>query len=389
MIEQHLSAIGRFGFTLGPTAPQEVREALALRGWVCVLPRQEITVPLDRTELVGRAVYSGWVRELDYQPDGRVDVGGVSLLALLGDGLGAGVRPTTTLVSGGSFQSAIDTNYQNGLSIQHVSGEFTLGVPTTWIWGTQGRYTLRELLDEFVGPMRGPWTSEWRSLPDGTIEFGETVGLTTPQVMCTDTKAGDDVGGLYGLHSRIGYKLDGTDYVTRVRVKAESLSAGSVQSASRSGPMDFVAGSNLDITYTIWDDTDVTTESEALAKAQVELAFARDRRELTVSCDMRPDLPRIVGIGDEVFVHAPRQLIIGDTIVTFHGQTIKPLQTRVYGMTYPITKDFTVVFAPDDWSTTVNLTQWLEPETGDATLEVGAPVRPSMALVSRARSGRF
>lgn len=87
------------------------------------------------------------------------------------------------------------------------------------------------------------------------------------------------------------------------------------------------------------------------------------------------------------YQHVDTDLGAYDTSVglTYQGQWITPVALRVYGITWPVRQGMGVVFR-DGAGTLTDLTDWVEWEEGDVTLDVGGYARTALGSVGASGS---
>lgn len=238
--------------------------------------------------------------------------------------------------------------------------------------------------------------AEWRVNPNRTFDAGTPTVLygATPTAIATSgevTASGD----LRGIRSRITVDEDVEDFTTHTHVKT---AVGSYYAATLS-PIPYItnsnagAGSLLRMSRHIDASTANTTNASGAAVASSQLGrFDQVRRQLTISTDEYM-LPAAVTFGANLYVYDPDNRVYSTaTQVYYAGQVVFPETHRIQSWTWPVREGMGVYFASGDSThnaagaqpgTLTDLTPYVEWESGDATIQVGAPIRTLSRAMKR------
>lgn len=281
--------------------------------------------------------------------------------------------------------------------------------------GTVGRFQFpRPALDYLSQVMR----TEWRVNSDGTLDAGTESQLFTDQgllpypretaypdttlypdsviptaMIVAKAYEGVDVD-IQTLGAEITVDMDVESYANRALVIAEGEGSSVVTaSAEVTTTLKDPHGNLVRLTKLVSaPDTDA---SNAAQQAAVEVTSASTTRT-AVQLSVRDyyittpsgDAPRSASVGTTVYVYDPDEGLF-DTAnpVQWRGQTVYPVALRVLGNSWPVTSEHGVYVRNTD-GTWEDLTPYIRPETGDATLEVGATRRTLLNLTKQREAFR-
>jgi len=216
--------------------------------------------------------------------------------------------------------------------------------------------------------------AEWKVDPTGTLHAGPAANLftTTPTVVVQPRSGGRDIN-ITGVHGSLEVARDMDDYTTRVfLVGASGTGAANISPATTYRDLN---GNLVDWTRLV-ESTDTASGNEnTVAQAQLN-RFSSQRHEIRLSSS-HYDLGQDIEVGDSIYVYDPEQgLHDTDNQVQYRGQTIFPMSLRVRGRSWPVERGMGVYFrAPTAGGEVTDLTNWVEWETSDTTIEVGATAR--------------
>lgn len=358
---------GTWSLSLSPDTPQSILDALDLSvaafGHVIVTPAHLGTDAASGDTLLSVARYTGIIT-------GRpslFELSGDGLPAWLGDADNKGdvIESPVAKVSG-SFSAWVTDLVPSALSVGAVS-TVAGALTQTFRWISR-----REALD-FVTDYFG---SEWRVNPDGSVDAGPQADLfvTDPSAIVQRWEGGRDID-VTGLYGDVAVARDVEDWTTRVVLLSESgVGAANISPA----PVWRDLRGNVVKRTRIMESHETNPGNEA-AVAQAQLnRFTAQRRAITLSSDQF-DLGSDIAVGDTIWVWDPDQGLVDlSNQVAYRGRTVFPVAIRVLGMTTPIQAGMGVYFrAPTVDGEILDLTEWVEWESGAATIEIGATPRRS------------
>lgn len=373
-VQERLGAFGDWSLTLSQETPDEILDALKdhLLGTIYITPSR-IDPKKGHPKEVAR--YAGIYRKREFTDDRRT-ISGCSLLLLLGDGQGkgSGVDLTPIDLTGLSFEDALtaaiaDTDIQVGNIIPEIGG-----LPAGVFYLQDARHKVEEITKQFA--------AEFRITPKAQLDAGTPASLyptfNDPVVFIKRGAKGVDPDWkpLPIASSAMGEDL--INWANQKIIAADQDGTPIIQgqatiSSSKRGPN----GTLLEITSVSADSQVGQAAADSRAAALLALENA-PRKTVSLSTD-EFDVDGTVGIGDTVTVWNPEVGFYDETNhITVQGEHYFPLDLRVFGLTWPITKDMGVYLEPptitgdDD---IFDLSPYLVPESGSTDLEVGAAAR--------------
>lgn len=389
MITRRVMAAGSFDFRLrdGETgAPAEIVDKLniATAGFGQVI-FTSTRVPAEALSAASLRKASYFVGILRTQ-SGR-SYGGASPLILLGDEDGKGEILTSALTLGSSTIATWATNLLPSNGIVYGTAPATSG---SWTGPIPAYITRRAGLELAASGTGDEFRQSIDSSGNICIDVGSVAGLygTTPAGMVIARDGGFEPG-VIGLRAvELGDAMDVEDYTSKVHWVARGDGGATVGTASAGSVPYYAPGGAATVKMERVVDATAAAGVDASAMATVELGkYQSLRREFQV----RVDADDLFGFthsasgatttsirdGDYLYIYDPANGI-KDTAnqVVYRGDVLCPLKLRVYGITVPILRGGVYFVAPDAAQTVTDLSDWVEWETGDATLTVGAQSRP-------------
>lgn len=382
MITERLRGIGSWSLRLIPETPQSVLRQLNLTsaafGHVIVTPTHIdplAVTPLSVARYTGVYLSGPW--------NGELAGGGLALWLEDADGKGElvesfspGAQTFTQWVNlcVPDPGTVLDIGLDAG-SIEAIAGSIT---------HTMTRIGRRETLDLICDH----FGAEWRTTPQGLVDAGTPSYLfaTIPTVAAIAGNGGRD-SNIVGLpNPEFDYQVDAEDYTTQVVLFGNSGNA-----TANISPATSYRGlyGGLVFRERFIESSAVLTGNEAAA-AQAQLnRFTSLQRNLTVSSDVY-DIGRDLEPGDNLYVYDPDSGLI-DTAnqLQYRGELIRPVIVRVHGYTWPVRQGMGVYYRRQtgaSTSTNLDLTEWVEYESGPVRLDVGSPPRKSAAVLPAPRS---
>jgi hypothetical protein len=333
-------------------------------GYVAVFPTQRTSTPAS----FAGARYVGHL----LSASGPTGFAGEGLPSLLNRSNGYGVIATsTTSYSSRSLSAWLDAVLPvNGLTKGAVSTAGLSNASGRWVAG-QGA---RELLAEVCGAVGG---AEWRVNPDGTVDAAATGALFRSGQVVVSPSPAATLGFPRGVDgSVLAYSIDCGTVASRTVVAGDGDGDGmTVAVADAATPVVYGLGGAAATVAALVDAPGAdSAESAALASAQLAIRTStRDSYRLAVR-DLH--VWEFVDAGDSVWVWAPDAGVDGGPAVAWQGQTIRPQLKRVHSMSGPVPAAWSVWLFRSSVGEWVDLTSWVEWESGDVFATVGQGVGP-------------
>jgi hypothetical protein len=301
---------------------------------------------------------------------GRTQLSGSGAATWLGGENGDGdfgwnwVATPTTLA--GAVSSLLST--WNALGIGNPMTAFTAisSITATRSINSTGGGTLRERVELLCRH----YNVEWRVTPSLALQFGTADDLygASPPILLSPLSMGPD-NRLRGMQATIEASTHLEDYATAIGATNSTTTTYSVVTA----PYLDVNGNAVRRTRKVSVSDTATAELGNVATAlhapvdQPAYSVAASTNEYAAT-EWAP-------VGSWAWLWDPDQGVL-DTAnrVTWRGETINPVKVRVVGCSWPVRRGMGVYARLSDASgTLVDLTDWIEPETGDARIELGDP----------------
>jgi hypothetical protein len=335
-----------------------------LDGFVAVFPT---AMPGKPTSLAG-ARYVGVLLEAS----GATGFGGEGLAALWNRSNGYGlIASTTTTYTSRSLSAWLDVVLPaNGLTKGSVTLTGLSNASGVWTVG-QGA---RELLAEVCGAVGG---GEWRINPTGSVDAAATGALFRSGRVVVTPDPAQSLGYPAGVDgSALGFALDCGAVASRVVVAGNGDGAAmTVATASAGSTVAYgLTGAAATVSAVVDAPSADSAATSALATSQLAIRTSpRDAYRLAIR-----DLHawESIAAGDSVFVWDPDAGVGDGAPITWQGQTIRPQLKRVQSLSGPVPSTWSVWLwrsSVDEW---VDLTSWIEWESGDIFATVGQGVGP-------------
>lgn len=385
MITERLMSSGQWSVTLSADTPLNIVHELgvAKSGFAHIVITPNHVTPTDFTDsgLLGVARYTGVYRKRS----GRV-LSGAGLATWLGDESGKGdvlTSPTAHTTFSGWIGALRPAYFTAGVT-SSIAGTFVQ---------TYQRVTRRKALDEVCAF----YDAEWRVRPDFTFDAGTRAALflTTPRAVVVKRKADSGTSAGYtGISGDLEVDEDTESWARAVLYYFDSnqqLHQPDGGVADADVPFRNPTGGAAQVRQVVESSTPATGEAAGLASA--EYSKVRDiQRTLTLTAD-HYDIGADVTVGDDLWVYDPDAGLV-DTAnqIEFRGETIFPTKIRCVGYTWPVRLGMGVYLRryvkvsgvwTVDW---IDLTEYVEWETGDGQVEVGALPRPSSSAATQLQS---
>lgn len=369
-----LMAVGSFELTLRADTPTSVLDAIDPYSTIAITAAP---VPATTTwdGILASALFTGYVTG---RPERNI-FEGPSLAGHLGDADGTAGGYTAYTGSTLPFDALIPKALQGSTSQPRnpiAAGTIhDIGAPTRG--GAWESTTARDALATIMA-IYADYDAEWRVNPDGTLDAGtaeQLHGVATVRALISRLGAGNDPG-IVGLDTTIDVDADWEDWASII--KATTSDAGYVYVYTAANPYRDHAGVPLVRCREIAYDTSSTVTASDLARA--ELAAGGERRSIKLTLDnydVRTTDGTRLAVGHTVAVYDPLNGITNpDHPILFHGRYIAAQLVRIVAWDRPIRTGYGIYAQRSTGSQDViDLTRYLEPDTGAGQLTVGSLAR--------------
>lgn len=358
------SATGEWSIKLRNDCPQYILDDLGYFGHVCILPGRIDPDDYGDT-LMDSARYVGVSRGRSFGDDNKM-ISGPGMAFWLGDEDGKGYTlETVTAFTNTTFTATLTALLPDSLVVGNISA-------LAGLFTNSFQYLSRRQAIDYVCSL---YDAEWRIRGKGVFDAGliSDLYVTDPKAAIIASREGMEMD-YRALAGKAKLDADVRDFTTRVLLLATGADNVSTVSATADinptlNPYVDLYGNPIVLTRIISETQ--TDEGNADARAQLQLnRFTSPKDSLNLSTS-EYDIKGIVAAGDYVWVYDREALLVDNANrIDFHGEEMYPLKLRVFQTTWPITADMGVVFRTNDgrW---IDLSQWVEPETGDTNVVVG------------------
>lgn len=355
MITEHLMRLGGGDLALRPTTPPHILADLrdlaeGRPGGMIYVFRQ----PTDRPENDRpAAVYAGFISGLDGH-------------TIEFDGPGRWLDSyTRTTVSHAAASPAtwLTSLLANGLTPGSASGS-----PVTRSFEGNSS-TRRQILDAVAAS--GGW--EYRIRPDLTVDTGDDLFVADPRVLISTDGSEGWYRRLFGVTgSTLAARSVVGAQATEIVVLGQDLAAAG--SATRARSLNDPTGSPAEFVEVVNSPTD----GSAAGTANQLLNFGGARRSLRIETTTRR-VRDYIEPGDQVYVWDPdSNLWQPGSVVLFEGRETSPVTVRCVALTWPVEVGYGVAVRSNEATARwIDLTEWVEFETGPAAWTVGDAPAPS------------
>ena len=382
MIEQRLMAAGSFDIPLREGTAREIVDLTALDevafSHVIVTPNRVDPRDVDETVLLDMARYVGVYRN---RSNDGLRLAGAGLSVWMGDEDDKGVLTEVFINSTRTFEAWADAIFE-------VGGEFDMGngltVTPESVSPPVGDYklrfepgvTARVMLDELCVQAG----AEWYVANNGVIHISDPPGLfptwNIPTVLVSRLGGSREVA-VTGLFATTFESADDVeDYASEIQVHYTDKHRRKM--AELVGAPEWYRLDGDPVRYArLVSYPDVVVEAVAEKKANGELEKTGEmRRALQLAVDTY-DIGSDVVPGDTIYVFDDRAGYSDlTTQLVYRGEVIFPTTRRVYATTWPVKHGMGVYLLVGGTSGEVfDLSDWVEWEDGDTTIEVGAARR--------------
>jgi hypothetical protein len=372
-------ALGQWSLQLRTDTPWSVISQLGYFGHVAITTGR-VSAPALGDELLNAARYVGVLTSLTRGGSGPGSAPGPAVISGPGMAFWLGDQDD----KGSVFETALSktaasfNTWMNGLLPS--SGAVTAGFISTSVPGTLTQsyqwVSPRTVAGSVCQLMGGAGTAaaEWRANNDGTMDAGlvSELYVTTPQAAIVRRNSGLDLT-VRAVRGIIQNAQDVTDYSTRSVVLAgPTPTAGSANASSV--PYKDIHGNTLKLTRVTTQPSTAAGNAGAAAAAVLNL-YNAPRNALTLTSD-EYDIKGTLKAGDYVWVQDPDSGLI-DTTQEIHlrGEILTPVLLRCVELDWPILSGYGAAYR-DVNGVWADLTDYLIPESGPATVVVGSTARP-------------
>ena len=379
MITEHLMRPGNGSARFVPDVPVRVTDLIvnAMEGaggpgcHLVVSPVRFDPVDVTVAQGLAGAAYTGRITK---RPS-RLSVEVEGILAWLNTSHTAAINRTS-----GTPSQWIGDLAANGLTAGTVTNTGATSVTRNFPAYVASR---REMLDAVAAA--GSW--EYRVRPDFKIDAAIPTTLfashTNPTLVVTRKEEGPS-GRFRGVEGGLlDQGLDDSQLRTRVTVLAEGGgSTIAVGQATQTLALKTWDGSTPTLAEVV--SSPVTPSASAAAIAQATLNLRGARRQVTVSSRTFA-LHRFARPGDYVWLYDPASGLVDPTNqIDYRGETIGPAKVRLLSWTWPIEAGLGVYLLLNGATPRlVDVTPWIQWETGDTMWTVGDWNPPSYGRVNR------
>lgn len=389
-------AVGRWELGLKADTPKTILDlfdfanAKARFATLVITPARIDPATISAATLRSMACYVGILRARTSE----LSIGGCGVAALLGNEDGSCEQPTSAVTFAATTLSTALDSYlpSNGITKGSVTNTGTN------ITATMPAYkSRRELIHDIVDRCGG----EWRLTTDssGNIDLDAATNVTlfgsTPPALVIETSGGREPG-IIGLEAvELDQAHDVDDFATKQYVLARADGVVTVGSASSGASTSYFNGTAIKMEAVA--DSTATDGANANTVATLLLGSRQTlKRNIRVQVKAADLVGKTWGpsgtsttnvrCGDSIYVYDPLHgLVDTANIVTYRGQQVFPIKTRIYGITWPLLAGLGVYLISAESSPTVtDLSDWYQPEDGPVTLDVGAQVRSLFHAVAQA-----
>lgn len=377
-VTERLMGLGEWNLTLKQGTSFEVLRRLDPRsgGHVVIFPAAVDVKSMNDSQALTQARFSGLYND---QPS-LLEIGGPTA------NFWAGGQSDTRGRSIGSHATPGTGTFLDWRTNLAPPG-LTLGItPVTAVSGTFVKVHLRTTYRAMIDDVSNRFEVEWRVTPDFKFDWAKPQDIfdLTPKAVIVRKR--DDSGrdfGVLGITGEMEYSRSAEDYVYRVLYwynnNANSVARdGGVADIDK--PFRAPDGTHAWIDLIIEDSqTTAAGDANALGDMQFKRFYPLEQKVSLSSIEY--DIGRDVQVGDALWVFDDVLGLVDITNkVRYRGRTIHPMVIRCVGQTWPIRQGMGVWLRryvpsspPGSWLVEwTDLTPYVEFETGETTVEVGA-----------------
>jgi len=374
MITERLQATGSWDLTLRADTPKRVRDLIEPFSMVAVFPTSRLIEGGTDSTLRAAARWMGVVTSPGAQ---QLTISGSGLALLLGDDEGrsyhiaASILPTAAIETDGyTANQWLDAILQGTY--------FSRGITTSMAGTMHGSYqyvTPREVLEAATAYWDGEWRIDHRTstmtldMSTATAIYGGiNFALISPKAQ---GRGLNKYGSYRGITGALSAAADVQSYASKVALLGSSA-------AAVVGGASSYCGGTLTVTRVI-EANDVPFDAAADTAAAFLARLDGQRNEISIS-SAEYDVSGKLDVGDGVYIFDPDNGLEDVTAspITYHGEIMRPIYVRCYGQTWPVRSGMGVGLRVDNGASGIawhDITPYIMPEDGDATIEIGANQR--------------
>lgn len=402
-IQEKVMAPGTFGIQLSSTlTPNSIINSIDPWGQILIHSTRVDENTISNSDMIKEARYVGIVQNLEYTID-SFQVTGKGTMAYLGDNDTRGLVVAETSTSGAvrsytndSLSDVLDrsTSAPFGLlrtgdaaaqqAVRTKTGSITN--PTTGTTTYTGDHYL-ESVYKAVKYVCEHFDCEFFVDNQGFLFAGRPEDLfsghdANPTAIIVREGQGEDpnIEGFIPASITTGFNAE--EYITKVELipTSQSKEVSMAEATVSVNEYKDLFNENLKRIQVVKDSS--ATESNYQARANLALSeYNRLKKTVNVSLEGY-DISGSFKVGDKIFIYDP-EVGFEDTAskassesrdvyqVVYQGQTLNPEKIRVVGMSYPVQEGMGVYYRNSATGVITDLTDYIEFEEGDISLEIG------------------
>lgn len=385
-VTERVMGVGSWRVNLSPNTPRTLMERIRLHnegvglGSLVILSTHVDPTDFTNAEMLEMARFTGVYRKQTEQ----FELSGPGVEFWLGDEDGKGEVINQINYTGTFVQWCTQVlNQTNGISIGDL---YSVLGGSTWQHNFD-RHTPRKIFDELCKV----YNAEWRVNPDFSFDAGEVIDFYPETPTTIIVRKSEDAGRDFDVRAIRGdmeLTTDLEDWVWKVKVFIGAFDAWTVHEVDGGVDMDDVPyrspdgiAAQMELAVEAFGDIDGRENEIGLDEYNKRTPYRREFRISSSEYDIGADLK----VGEFAWVFDPERGIYDEeNPMQFRGTTVYPEKIRCFGQTWPIRQGMGVYLRV--WNHTgvgvwdyewIDLTQYVEFETGDIELEVGAVPRGS------------
>jgi len=402
-IQEKVMAPGTFSVQLSAeTTPNSVINSIDPWGQILIHSTRVDENTMSNQDMIKEARYVGVVQNLEYDLD-SFSVSGKGTMVYLGDSDSRGLIIAETSASGSvrsytadSFSDVLDrtTSTPYGLlrtgdtgaqqAVRTKAGSIIN--PTTGTTTYTGDHYL-ESAYKAIKFVAEHFECEFYVDNEGYFYAGRPEDIfaghnTDPTAIIIREGQGEDPNIEGFIPASISTGFNAEEYITKVELvpTGESKEVSMADASVSVNEYKDLFNDNLKRIQVVKDSS--ATESNMQARANLALTeYNRLKKTVAVSLEGY-DISGSFKVGDKIFIYDP-EVGFEDTQskanlesrdinqVVYQGQTLNPEKIRVVGMSYPVQEGMGVYYRNSFTGNIIDLTDYVEFESGDISLEIG------------------
>ena len=402
-IQEKVMASGTFQLQLSAsTTPNSILNSIDPWGQILIHTTRVDENTMANQDMIKEARYVGVAQSLDYDLD-SFTVSGKGTMVYLGDSDSRGLVVAETATSGAvrsytndSLSNVLDrtTSTPYGLlrtgdtaaqqAVRTKTGSITN--PTTGTTTYTGDHYL-ESAYKAIKYVCEHFDAEFYVDNEGYLYAGRPEDIfaghdTDPTAIIIREGQGEDpnIDGFIPAAITTGFNAE--EYITKVELipTTGSKEVSMAEATVSTNEYKDLFNTNLKRIQVVKDASAVEANYQARANKALS-EYNRLKKTVSVSLEGY-DISGSFKVGDKIFIYDP-QVGFEDTTskasaesrsvhqVVYQGQTLNPEKIRVVGMSYPIQEGMGVYYRNSSTGNIIDLTDYVEFESGDISLEIG------------------